>query len=362
MRVIPELERQRERSVEREATPAQAARTRRDPFFDNAKFLLIVLVVVGHAIWPAMDRTEMYALYQFIAAFHMPAFVFIAGYFSRDIELSPGRVHRLLTGILAPYVIFQVAYQLAGWLQGEDVTFSLTQPYWIMWFLMALFVWRMLTPLLKWLRWPVAIAFVVSLAAPLLPEDMTRTLSLDRVLGMLFFFVAGWAVRPEHLERLRRPVPRAIAGVGLAGGAVLMYALADRMPLRWFWWADSYDAFGLGVVQGTGLGLLTIGWTLALMTAFFAVVPARRTWFSGLGARSMYAYLLHGFAMPLTSVAFGLLPAGAGEVVLTVSAAVLAVVLMTRPVRTLTRWAVEPRLDPVLRPGRSPQMGEPSTR
>lgn len=54
----------------------------RDNYFDNYKAFLIILVVVGHFINPLTESvpwTEYVRKAIFI--FHMPAFIFISGYF-----------------------------------------------------------------------------------------------------------------------------------------------------------------------------------------------------------------------------------------------------------------------------------------
>src|SRR5215213_1746978 len=56
----------------------------RVPFWDNARFGTIVLVVIGHAIQrQTSDSNNALSLYLFIYAFHMPAFAIISGYFSK---------------------------------------------------------------------------------------------------------------------------------------------------------------------------------------------------------------------------------------------------------------------------------------
>ncbi len=55
----------------------------RDPFFDNAKFLLIMLVLIGHVITiNRADNRINLATYNWIYTFHMPLFIFISGYFT----------------------------------------------------------------------------------------------------------------------------------------------------------------------------------------------------------------------------------------------------------------------------------------
>lgn len=55
---------------------------KRDYLFDNYKALLIALVVIGHFIELSYKDNEfLYALKWLVVSFHMPAFIFISGYF-----------------------------------------------------------------------------------------------------------------------------------------------------------------------------------------------------------------------------------------------------------------------------------------
>ncbi|MCB0908932.1 MAG: hypothetical protein KDB63_17645 [Nocardioidaceae bacterium] len=61
--------------------PAPASRPR-DPWLDNTKFVLVALVVVGHAIGLLKDGAAGEWLYNFVYFWHIPAFVLITGHFS----------------------------------------------------------------------------------------------------------------------------------------------------------------------------------------------------------------------------------------------------------------------------------------
>src|SRR5436309_770254 len=67
------------------ATEPRSRPKQRDPFFDNAKYLAIVLVAMGHS-WERLlsESRTAEALYSVVYAFHMPAFIIISGYFSRS--------------------------------------------------------------------------------------------------------------------------------------------------------------------------------------------------------------------------------------------------------------------------------------
>src|SRR5699024_7607197 len=72
------------------ATQAVAATqgSSRDPAIDNARALLITLVVVGHLL-NMISSTSGEVLYLWIYSFHMPAFVAVSGYLSRSFANKP---------------------------------------------------------------------------------------------------------------------------------------------------------------------------------------------------------------------------------------------------------------------------------
>jgi len=75
------------------------------PVLDNARFVLISLVVVGHLLEQLADQGPMAAaLYRWIYLFHMPAFVLISGAVSKS-TLTRRRALALVTGLLLPYVL-----------------------------------------------------------------------------------------------------------------------------------------------------------------------------------------------------------------------------------------------------------------
>ncbi len=102
--------------VSTQERPGQTARPggkQRDAFFDNAKYLAIVLVAMGHSWEPLKgDSRILEGLYTVVYSFHMPAFIIISGFFSRHFDMRPDRLKRLVTGVLVPYVVFETAYPL----------------------------------------------------------------------------------------------------------------------------------------------------------------------------------------------------------------------------------------------------------
>ncbi|MGV9554742.1 acyltransferase family protein [Streptomyces sp. NPDC003522] len=323
----------------------------RDAFFDNAKYLAIVLVAVGHSWEPLKgDSRTLQAAYQFVYAFHMPAFIIVSGYFSRGFDGSPARLRRLVTGVVVPYVVFETAYPLFKRVIDHDTEtpVSLLDPYYLTWFLCALFIWRLTTPIWKTIRHPLPVALGLAFLASATP-GIGDDLDLQRVLQFLPYFVLGLCLRPEHFRMVRnRPVRIAAVPVAAFALAFSWWAV-PRMNAGWLYHRDSAQELGVPWWVGPVMQLALFGCSLVLTACFFSWVPGRTTWFTTLGAGTLYGYLLHGFLLRGADYR-GLFEAEwlhrpLGEIAVTVAVAVAVTLLCTKPVRWVFRGVMEPRMD-----------------
>lgn len=297
---LPSAEAGERRAPTRQPVPGPAPTptpTGRDPFLDNAKYLGIVLVAVGHAWEPLREGSRtITALYMLVYAFHMPVFALIAGYLSRDFEATPRKLPGLLKRTVLPYVVFETAYTcFTRWSSGDpDRPITLLDPLYLTWFLAALFIWRLTSPLWRTLRHPLPLALTIAALATLSPTD-GNDLDLQRVLQFLPYFVLGLCLRPEHFRLLHRREARLLAAPLFACALLLAYWAVPRMNYAWFFHNDSATALGAPPWSGPIMTLATFGCSVLLTAAFLALVPRDRRWFTTLGSGTLYAYLLHGF-------------------------------------------------------------------
>lgn len=337
-------------------TTAVAPPRRRVPFWDNARFACIVLVVLGHAIQRlTYDSDVALALYLLVYAFHMPAFAIISGYFSKSDAPGRRQMARVITDILVPYLVFESLWTLTKWIVEGHANPNPTQPSWTLWFLLALGIFRLVLPYLALLRWPLALTLAISIGAGYLP-NIDSTFSLSRTLGLLPFFTLGWWLR-EHdvVERLgllrRRPwwvVPAGAAVLALAGFAAWFFLDGWReMNLReWLFYNSDYAALGGTRWWAGAVRLALIAVALLLSTAFFALLPRRTHRWTHLGQYTMYVYLLHSFVLyPFreSGVLRGLDPTWVWLPIVTAASVLIALGLATAPVRRVFRPLVEPR-------------------
>ncbi|MGH3741005.1 MAG: acyltransferase family protein [Micromonosporaceae bacterium] len=323
---------------------------------DNAKFLLIFLVVVGHAVelTPATPTGD--AIYVWIYTFHMPAFVLIAGYLSRSFDGSAERVHRLLTTVVAPYLIFWVLYALQSLWVGRDLPDGPLEPIFLTWFLAALLVWRLTVPLWRRIPYPIPVSIGVSIAAGVVVTG--NVLDVSRVLSLLPFFVTGLFLRPHHFEWLQRTWVRVCSAVVVLATAAVSYLWLEPLSLEWVYWRESLTERDFELLPyGLPARLVFLVIACAMTAAVLSLTPRRRLWITGMGAFTMYVFLLHGLALRIAEQLgwykfTSALAGGMGNKAFVLNAAlgvVLTFVLCTPWVRRATSWAVQPKADWILR-------------
>ncbi|MFV0373161.1 acyltransferase family protein [Microbacterium sp.] len=350
--------------------PPRTAPKPRVPFWDNARFACIVLVVLGHAVQRmTYDSDAALALYLLIYAFHMPAFAVLSGYFSKAEPPTARTMGRLITDIVAPYLIFEVLWTVVVMVIEGRGNWDLARPSWTLWFLLALALFRLLLPYLALLRWPLLWTVAISLGAGYV-GSIDTTLSLSRALGLLPFFLLGWWLRQHRImDRfgLLRP-PRwwvrvaALAVLVTAGLACWAFAGTWRsLPLTtWMFYRDTYADLGADQWWASGIRLVLMVVALILIAAFLTLVPRRQLWWTDLGQYTLYVYLLHSFVLyPLreSGVLRGLDPAWLWLVVVVAASVLIAMALSSAPVRAVFRPLIEPRLswlfaDPTVAGGR----------
>lgn len=328
--------------------PTAGEKKERDPFLDNARGILITLVVIGHTL-ECFDGKSDYlggAIHTWIYSFHMAAFVAISGFLSRSYRNEPRQVKRLLTAMAVPYLIFQVLHEAGKvLLQGREFDLLFVDPSWTLWFLLALLMWRLVTPVLRVLRYPLVFAVAVAVIAPL-DADLGSTLTLGRFLEMMPFFVLGLVTTPETLNRLKTMRHRVwIGGAVLLGALVFSFATHEMFSVARFFlrsnYADGpYETWLAIIMQILVLAAGMIG-TVALLLA----TPRGTTIWTALGTRSLTIYLLHPLVLLPIRYAeepFAWVENWWSPLLLIVIGLAITAVLSRGIIATVTRWVTDP--------------------
>jgi fucose 4-O-acetylase-like acetyltransferase len=333
-------------TAQQAAAPSTAppAKGDRDPWFDNAKVLLVTLVVVGHS-WTLLPQgTAVQLGYDWLYLWHMPAFVMVTGYLSRRFTYSWRNMRRLVTTVVVPYLLFEGLFAaFRVYVGGETLERLWLNPHWPLWYLVALFFWRLATPFFRRTALPLTLAVGVSLVGGIAGIE---TLDLSRTTGMLPFFVSGLLAQDHHLARLRSRSTRRLALGVLAVGALLTPWVEWGISTEWAYYRTSYAVLHEDWLTGMVIrsAVLFIGFAMAL--AVLSWVPRSRRWFTRLGAGSLVVYLFHGFFVKAASYAgyddWADQHALAAFLLTTATAVLVALTLSWRPVRSRLQKVVTP--------------------
>ncbi|MFD1956951.1 acyltransferase family protein [Paenibacillus thailandensis] len=312
----------------------------RDHYFDNVKFVLIALVVIGHALEPLYSTSESAkALYNFIYFFHIPLFVFITGYFSKK------------SGKLAPYLVLYVVFEslytlLDYYLNGRSsLQFTFFLPYWVTWYLLAVVIWKIALPYFAKLRYPILFASCLAVLAGYV-STLGYTLSALRAINFFPFFLAGYYMKREYFGYLfKRPVKIASALIMiLTLGFLFLYG--QRLNCEWLWGSYTYAKLGstewyAGIYR---IGIAAV--SVMLSIGVLSLIPTRRTTISEPGIRTMYPFLLHGFVLLIMEHQdiFRHIHTWADQLLLVLFAAAMTFIFSMKWVETVCRVVFKPDL------------------
>jgi fucose 4-O-acetylase-like acetyltransferase len=275
-----------------------ASTTNRSKYFDNAKFILIFLVVFGHMISPYKDQDKvLFTLYSVIFLFHMPAFILISGYFAKGYR-KKGYLLKTVQKILVPYFIFQIIYSVFYFLVGKEKTleFDLFQPHWSLWFLLSLFFWNILLYVFARLKWSgLFLAVLIGIAIGYI-DEVGSFLSISRTFVFFPYFLLGFLLKGEHLKWIigaKHAVPTGIFIIIMT--FLFLGAAFPQDAVPWLLGDTSYENMGGMQLSDGLLRALQYGLTLIVVIGFLPLIPSNQYRITKIGERTLYVYLFHGF-------------------------------------------------------------------
>jgi fucose 4-O-acetylase-like acetyltransferase len=343
------------------AAPGSPSRVRQ-AYWDNLRFVAIALVVVGHTAEQRMPSDAMATLVLVLYAFHMPLFAFVCGRFATAGPLTRGTARKMTTQLVVPYLLFSVAWFALRSVVEDGPHLDPARPYWHLWFLVALAVWRAALPYLAELRHPLLVSVVVSVAAGYV-ASVGPVFDSGRIFAMLPFFVLGWLSRqrawgtdggPRRFGR--RPVdvltsvPGRVAAVGLLVAAFAVTRLEidlARHARKWLRMDLPYADAGVPEWWAGGVRLAHLVVAALLCAAVMALVPRGRTVFTAWGGATMYVFLFHLVPIYLLrelTDGFAWFDSAPRLALLVVLAVAWTCLLSTQAARQILRPVVEPRL------------------
>lgn len=260
-------------------------------YWDNIKGLLIVLVVFAHCLFDLQDRRFNNMLVDGIYYFHMPAFVFVSGYFSKSKHSRSCEV----------YLKFLFAYicMISIWIFYDVYKGNiphLLSTYRSEWYLVALIIWRLVTPYLSKAKWIVPLSVLFSLAAGFWPDiGGNSTLAINKIVTFYPFFIAGYLLSEDAVHKLReQSTVRKI----VRGGILFTLVFVGELVTHKFLNITDHDLLpnsylNVGLVEPLArLSIILI--SMAFIFATLLIAPDRKVpILTKAGRNSLVIFLVH---------------------------------------------------------------------
>lgn len=271
----------------------------REYLFDNLKGLLIFLVVFGHSLEMYRENTMIKTIYLFIYTFHMPLFIFIAGYFSKNAE----KCRKTAVGtFLIPYLVINTLFSVIAtvFYSGRPITdMQIFTPGWALWFLLSMFVWKMLLKDLAKIKYILFFSIVASLLFSGIHE-FGSYMSLGRTIGFLFWFMLGYFYQNEDILAIRK-TPKWISVFIIVGIGVLSYYFTKNNIIQpeLFYFSESYASLSMSFIQG--IIARSIAYLIAYIMLYQVInlMSGRQTFLSKIGQSSLTIYIFHTYIVML---------------------------------------------------------------
>ncbi len=262
--------------------------SKRNPYWDNFKGVLIILVVFAHFLWAYRDIEFVNNIVKGIYIFHMPAFVFVSGYLSKVSEHFP--VKSILQLFISYVLINSLMMAYNYFILGKSL--MILKPYYSCWYIIALIWWRIVLPFLKNYKYTIVFAVLLALTIGF-SSDINNNFALSRTIAFFPFFLGGYLLKRNHPLRNTRKGLHYVSGFALVIIALLIsYLCIEKLHIT------TNDE--MMVAYGNDLFLDSIRrvviWILAafMITGLILIIPTKEiALVTKWGKNSLTIYLFH---------------------------------------------------------------------
>ena len=271
---------------------------KRIALWDNLKFLLIIFVVIGHYTQQfRADNEILQRIYVFIYSFHMPAFIFVTGLFSKRAvnEKDIKKILPYLTCFFATTLILFITKALLGWAP----VFEFFSPSGISWYLMSIFFMFLITMLIKDYKpqYIFVLSLIIGVMCGFCQTNNPDFFTWMRTLTFYPFFCLGYISDREKIEKATNKISTKITAVIFFVAIYLLiyfYPKQANKISRLNTARHTYSELGRFAPYGWELRLLTYAISFAAIFLLISLIPRKKIkGFTSLGERTLGIYMFH---------------------------------------------------------------------
>lgn len=261
--------------------------------WDNLKFILILLVVIGHFSSFFQNESNTYrSIFLFIYAFHMPLFLFISGLFHKDEKIGEKCLFYISVGFFQKIVFFITNLAI-----GAQPKFVLLGDNGIPWFMFVLAIYTMIAYLLRKQNRVYIFAFTLILACFVgYDTSIGDYLYLSRAIIFFPFYLLGVIINREQIQQIKEKYKILLLAAVLII-ALWLYICVAKLDVFYdmrilFTGRNPFtqEMYYIGPVVRAACYIITF----LTGAAMVIIVPSRKIkWISTMGGRSIDVYFWH---------------------------------------------------------------------
>ncbi len=273
----------------------------RSSYFDNVKSVLIFFVVIGHFAEVALGHSQVFkSIFLWLYFFHMPLFIFITGYFSKNLIKNKERVFKRSFEFFSLFIIMKITFFIIRYFfDGNRLSFSIFSETSVPWYLLAISIMYLLSYALKDLNPKAVLLFftIISLFAGY-DSEIRDFLVLSRTLMFFPFFLLGLMCNESFFTKLKsHKINYVLASSVIIISILIFYLFPDelyifrplltaRNPYKFL----SDELIPFGIFMRAAVYLVA----LILSIAFLIVIPKfNLRYFTKIGAKTLPIYFFH---------------------------------------------------------------------
>ncbi|KUP07852.1 hypothetical protein Q75_03570 [Bacillus coahuilensis p1.1.43] len=270
--------------------------TSRNPYFDNGKAILIFFVILGHTLSGMLGENQIVdSIYLFIYLFHMPAFIFISGFFARKIQTWEQFFKNIKKYHISFFNLLYTYYYRGVY--GDAIEFTLLSPRWALWFLLSLFCWQLLLVPFSRLKKGVVFAVLLSLVIGYI-DVIGETLTLSRTFFFFPFYLIGYKLDWDTLDRVFNRLDKKITIVSGAFVFLLIYLVGDIGVREWLYGRVPYeDVLNQSALLGSVYRMIVYIAMGIVTFLFLRLIPRKTLSITPVGSITLFMYLFHMFIL-----------------------------------------------------------------
>lgn len=271
---------------------------KRIALWDNLKLFLIFLVVVGHLTLQYFYKSQMFGtMSMVIYTFHMPAFIFVSGLFSKkSINADKPPIKKAFGFIVISFALRILNY-ISNIIFGVRSAFDIFSVKDIPWYMVAMAIWLMLCYCIRKIdtKYIFITSIVLGCFAGYMKGD-TDFLCILRVITFFPFFYAGYVLDAKKIEGVTAKKGARIFSVIFFFGFVLICTLTFYQT-NWLFPLLSarrkYSALGAYSDWGCLLRLAYYVVTALLVFSVISLCPRKELKISKGGQKTLQIYFYH---------------------------------------------------------------------